>query len=108
VLDGYQGRFGVMSFDPRLPGLLRKTMPNVRRGLVIEAPLPTHQRSLALAVASPQFVAVEHVAIGEPWVAVLRGEMPVYAWTIATPEERVQAQVHSDALIWEADGRPRI
>jgi len=32
--------------------------------------------------------------------------MPVYSWTIATVEQRLQAQVHADALIWEADGRP--
>jgi hypothetical protein len=34
--------------------------------------------------------------------------MPVYSWTIATAEQRAQAEVHADALIWEADGRPGI
>jgi hypothetical protein len=34
--------------------------------------------------------------------------MPVYSWTIRTADQRAQAQVQADALIWEADGRPRI
>jgi len=34
--------------------------------------------------------------------------MPVYSWTIRTAEERRQAEVQADALIWEGDGRPRI
>ena len=50
----------------------------------------------------------EQMALGQDWVAELRRRMPVYGWTIATREERVKAQVHADALIWEADGRPRI
>jgi glycerophosphoryl diester phosphodiesterase len=108
ALANYRGPFGVMSFDPRLPGLLKAKLPNVRRGLVIETALPAHQRKLALALASPQFVAVEQTALGQPWVAAVRREMPVYAWTIASPEERGQAQVQADALIWEADGGPRI
>jgi hypothetical protein len=108
ALNGYRGPFGIMSFDPRLPRLLRPALPDVRRGLVIEAALPANQRKLALAIASPQFVAVEQMALDDRWVATLRQDVPVYAWTIASAQERTQAQVHSDALIWEADGGPRI
>ena len=106
-LRGYGGAFGVMSFDPRIPRLLKTNMPQVRRGLVIRDRLSAFKRPVALWLADPDFIAVERTALGKYWVAELRERMPVYSWTIATAEQRTQAGVHADALIWEADGRPR-
>ncbi len=105
-LAGYRGAFGVMSFDPRLPRLLKTNLPEVRRGLVIRANLPPFRRWAAIRFANPDFVAVEHAALGKPWVARLRERIPVYSWTIRTGAERRQAEVQADALIWEGDGRP--
>jgi glycerophosphoryl diester phosphodiesterase len=106
ALEGYDGAYGVMSFDPRLIRLVKTNMPDVRRGLVVRDSLPALRRRLALALANPDFVAVERTALGKPWVARRRERMPVYSWTIATPEQRAQASVQADALIWEANGRP--
>jgi glycerophosphoryl diester phosphodiesterase len=105
-LDGYDGRYGVMSFDARLPRLLKTNLPAVRRGLVVRHSLPPFKRWLALRLASPDFLAVDRAALGEAWVGHVRRRMPVYSWTVRTPAEREQARVHADALIWEADGRP--
>jgi glycerophosphoryl diester phosphodiesterase len=107
ALAGYRGAFGVMSFDPRIGRLLKTNMPGARRGLVIRDRLPPAKRRIALWLADPQFLAVERAALGKPWVARKRHRMPVYSWTIRTAEERAQAKVHADALIWEGDGRPR-
>jgi glycerophosphoryl diester phosphodiesterase len=107
-LAGYRGPFGVMSFDPRISRLLKTNMPDVRRGLVIRDGLPAWRRIVAMALADPQFIAVDRRALGKSWVARVRRRMPVYSWTIRTPAERAQASVHADALIWEADGRPGI
>ena len=106
-LARYEGPFGIMSFDARIPRLLKTNMPDFRRGLVIRDSLSTLRRRAALWIADPDFVAVERTALARPWVARIRERMPVYSWTIATPEQRSQAQVHADALIWEGDGRPR-
>jgi glycerophosphoryl diester phosphodiesterase len=105
-LRGYDGRFGVMSFDARLPRLLKTNLPNIRRGLVVRETLPPLRRWLAMKLASPDFLAVDRAALGQAWVARARQRMPVYSWTVRTAEERAQASVHADALIWEADGRP--
>jgi glycerophosphoryl diester phosphodiesterase len=105
-LRGYRGPYGIMSFDPMLVRSLKAHLPDVRRGLVIDAELSSFRRKLALSLADPQFVAVDRRVAGEAWVQSLRQSMPVYSWTIRTPEERAQAQVQADALIWEADGRP--
>jgi len=106
-LAGYGGPFGVMSFDPRIPRLLKTNLPDVRRGLVIRDSLPAMRRGAALWLADPDFIAVERTALAKAWVARIRERMPVYSWTITTPEQRAQAQVHADALIWEGHGRPR-
>ena len=106
ALDGYGGRFGVMSYDPRLPRWLKTNAPIIRRGLVIKDRLHPLKRSLAMWLADPDFLAVEAAALGKHWVERARRRIPVYSWTIRTAAERETAAVHADALIWEADGRP--
>ena len=106
ALAGYRGPFGVMSFDPRLPRLLKTNWPAVRRGLVVRDRLPRWKRQLAITLAAPHFLAVDRAALEQPWVASARRSLPVYSWTIRTPADREQARIHADALIWEADGRP--
>jgi glycerophosphoryl diester phosphodiesterase len=107
ALAGYDGPYGVMSFNPRIPRLLKTNMPMVRRGLVIRGDLAAVRRRTALWLADPHFVAVDKAALGKPWVAQLRKRILVYSWTIRTPADRETAEIHADALIWEGDGRPR-
>jgi glycerophosphoryl diester phosphodiesterase len=106
-LAGYLGPFGLLSFDARLLRRLRSELPGIRRGLNVSDSLPSLRRKLAIRIADPDFLGVELSAIGESCVARARSSMPVYCWTIRTPEERAQAEVQADALIWEGDGRPR-
>ncbi|RST29838.1 glycerophosphodiester phosphodiesterase [Sphingomonas ginkgonis] len=106
LLGRYKGPFGVMSFDPRLVRLARINLPRARTGLVVAAELPGWRRRLALALASPDFLAVDVAAIEQGWVARARRRMPVYSWTVRTRKQRQQVAVHADAPIWEGDGRP--
>jgi len=105
-LEGYGGPLGLMSFDARLPRLLKTNLPRIRRGLVVRDSLRPAKRWLAMRLASPQFLAVDVAALGKPWIARERARMPVYSWTVRTPEQRRTVAVHADAPIWEADGRP--
>jgi glycerophosphoryl diester phosphodiesterase len=105
-LAGYGGPFGVMSFDPRLPRLLRTDLPQVRRGLVVRDSLPKLRRWAAIQFADPHFLAIDRAALGKRWVARARQRVPIYSWTIRTAAERAQAAVQADSLIWEGDGRP--
>ena len=106
-LFAYRGRFGVMSFDPRVLRLLRRAMPEIRGGLLIEERRSFVERRMYQRIADPDFLAVEFPAIGQGWVSRAFERQPVYAWTIRAAEERVQAEVQAGALIWEGDGRPR-
>jgi len=105
-LAGYDGPFGVMSFDPRIPRLMKTNLPEVRRGLVVRDRLSAWKRFWAMWLADPQFLAVDVKALGKSWVEKPRERMPVYAWTVRDAALRQQASVHADAAIWEADGRP--
>ena len=102
------GPIGIMSFDPKVGGWLRRNALHIPRGLVVGKDLTRLRRWLAVTIAAPQFLAVDRECLGAPWVARIRRRMPVCAWTIRTPAERAQAAVQADALIWEADGGPRI
>ena len=106
ALAGYAGPIGIMSFDTRIPRLIRANLPHVRRGLVVRDRLPAWKRALAFWLADPQFLAVEVAALGKPWVQRVRRRMPVYSWTVRNADQRRQAEVHADAVIWEGDGRP--
>lgn len=106
ALNDYSGPFGVMSFDARMPRLLKTNLPHVRRGLVIKDRLGAWKRSWAMWLADPQFIAVEVAAVGKPWLERARRRLPVYTWTVRNAEQRRQAAVHADAAIWEDDGRP--
>ena len=107
ALGDYRGAFGVMSFDPRLPRWLKTNAPHIRRGLVIADRLSPIRRWGSMMLADPQFLAVDRAALGRAWVARARRRLPLYSWTIRTAAERAAAQPLADALIWEADGRPR-
>ena len=106
ALAGYRGRYGVMSFDPRLPRWLKTNAPEIRRGLVVSDRLSPVRRWFSMQLADPQFLAVDIDALGKRWVARARRHLPVYSWTMRTPADRKRATQHADALIWEADGRP--
>lgn len=106
ALANYTGPFGLMSFDPRIIRWIKTNASIVRRGLVVRDSLPMRERWLAMMTADPQFLAVEVAALGKTWVANARRKMPVYTWTVRTPDQRRLAVTYADAPIWEANGRP--
>ena len=107
ALGDYRGPYGVMSFDPRLSRWLNTNAPRVRRGLVISDKLSRLRRWISMWLADPQFLAIDIDALGKRWVARVRRRLPVYTWTVRTTADRETARAFADALIWEADGRPR-
>ena len=79
-LADYAGRFGVMSFDPRV---LTPAQDQHARGSprpdVLRASTPRFRRRLFLRLADPQFLAVELPALGQPWLGRVRRGRPLYA-----------------------------
>ncbi|GAA3999245.1 glycerophosphodiester phosphodiesterase family protein [Sphingomonas humi] len=106
TLVGHSGPVGVMSFDPRVPAWFARCATDIPRGLVIGDDVPRWRRTLSLAMARPDFVAVETSAAVKPWVARERSRRPVASWTVRTSDQRAALSNRVDALIWEGDGRP--
>ena len=106
-LADYAGPVGVMSFDPKVSRYFARNVPYRRRGLVFNDRASAFERWTSLRYASPHFVAVQRTLLGSRWASAVRTKRRLYSWTIASAEQRAQAEVHADALIWEGDGRPR-
>lgn len=106
ALADYRGPVAVMSFSPAVPRWFARHAPHLLRGLVLDTRLRPWWRALFLRTARPQFLAVDCRAIGQRWVAVQRGRMPVYSWTVRSPADRAAVASCADAPIWEGDGRP--
>lgn len=105
-LGGHDGPVGIMSFDPRVPAWFARHCPEPPRGLVIADHLPRLRRIASVALARPDFLAVETLAAARPWVAAQRRKRPVASWTVRTAADRLALSDRVDALIWEGDGRP--
>ena len=103
----YTGPVGVMSFEPKAIRWFGRHQPQMRRGLVISGRASAFDRWRSIRMAAPHFIAVDRAALARPWVGRARSRHWLYSWTIRTAADRETAQVHADALIWEADGRPR-
>lgn len=105
-LAAYAGPAGVMSFDPLVGRWYERERPYIQRGLVVKQRWSVFERRRRLAIAAPKFLAVDRALLRSRWAKRTRERWPLYSWTIRTADQRLQAAVHADALIWEADGRP--
>jgi glycerophosphoryl diester phosphodiesterase len=116
VLAGYDGPAGVMSFDPDPIAALRRTAPQLIRGIVMERyyrlphwdflSLP-RKRSLAFllhgATTRPAFLAcrVDDLATFAPRAARLMFGLPLLTWTVRSEQDRAMAARYADQIIFE-------
>ena len=107
ALLGYAGPVGVMSFSARAIRFVRKTAPDVRRGLVFSGRDVALRRFDKLQRAQPDFVAAKVTVIDKAWARSLRRDLPLYSWTARTSDDAAKVAKFADAPIWEGDGRPR-
>lgn len=110
VLEGYEGRHAVMSFDPRVSRWLRRHAPWIVRGLVMRQDRNPDARvgfarHVALWIARPDFVAFDVRALPDTFAASLREQgFPLLTWTVKTPELLTTARQFADAPIAEGAG----
>ena len=86
----YDGPFGVMSFDPRIPRLLKTNLPrgSTRPGRSrLPAAVETPRCFCGLPI--PDFIAVERTALAKPWVARFAAADARLQLDHRTPEQRV-------------------
>lgn len=114
VLEGYDGPYCLMSFDPDLIAAVRSLSPATIRGIVAERCEDPYYGALPLARqmelrtfshvsrTRPDFVSFYFEEL--PWapITALRSSgVPVISWTIRTPEQAVMARRCSDQITFE-------
>lgn len=114
----YAGPIALMSFDAAFVATLGKLAPKIPRGLItgIES-LPSNWRAMpagsekqvavdALLGAAPDGIAFHAIDVkmlpeAGAWIAKRPVRLPLFSWTIRTPEQREVAARLADAPIFE-------
>jgi glycerophosphoryl diester phosphodiesterase len=113
----YAGPIGLMSFDPAVMTIIRELAPSVPRGMVSGSfegegwwrERLSEERSFRLRhllesrPAAPDFYAYQVGALPTPVTRFVREVLgvPLFTWTVRTPEERAIAATWADAPIFE-------
>ncbi|MFV0298421.1 MAG: glycerophosphodiester phosphodiesterase family protein [Hyphomicrobiaceae bacterium] len=117
VLGRYRGPAAVMSFDPAYVAALKPVLPDTPRGVVAGVyrkgwlPEPFDEdlawrlsNLLTSRGAEPHFIAYCVDDLPTPVMRFWREGlgMPLFAWTVRTPEAMANARLWADAPIFEA------
>jgi len=113
----YRGPLALMSFDPAVMVAIRELAPAIPRGMVSGLyegqgwwrDKIDDQRAFALShflesrPVAPDFYAYDVTALPTPVTRFLREAkgLPLFTWTVRTPEQRRTAERWSDAPIFE-------
>ena len=116
VLKAYAGPMAVMSFDPGCVAAFRTLAPKLPRGVVQESlyddpewNILTPGRKWALGAllhlptSRPHFLAwyVRDLHCRAPRLARKLLGLPMLTWTVRTPQDRAQAALYADQVIFE-------
>lgn len=116
--SAYDGPVALMSFDRAIVAALGELAPTVPRGPVIggrqligsllasrsrRRESPAASRLFAAAPEGVAFYAVEIklAAVARTWMMRRGQDLPLFAWTVRTPRQRVRAARWADAPIFE-------
>jgi glycerophosphoryl diester phosphodiesterase len=108
AVDGYEGPYGVMSFNPQVGAWFARHAPQVLRGLVVTENGRRNfkgrvERALALWRSRADFLAYDVRDLPSRFAAAARRDgLPVYTWTVRTADDRARAAAHADQIIFEA------
>lgn len=114
VLEGYEGPYALMSFDPDIIVHVRERSPLTVRGIVADRTTDVYyshlplERRLELRTLShakctrPHFVSFCAGELPFQPIGRLRAAgLPVISWTIRTPDEARHARRYSDQITFE-------
>jgi glycerophosphoryl diester phosphodiesterase len=108
ALDGYDGLFGAMSFNPEIGAWFARHAPRMLRGLVVTESTRRGlrgriERPLALWRSRADFLAYDIRDLPSPFAGAARARgLPVYTWTVRSDPDRGRAAAQADQIIFEA------
>ncbi len=120
LTSAYAGPVALMSFDPGVMARLAALAPDIPRGIISGSYKPVRgddwwadklspsrrfrlRNLLESGPAKPSFFAYHVVSLRTPVVRFARSVMgvPMFTWTVRTPEDRAEAAGRADAMIFE-------
>jgi glycerophosphoryl diester phosphodiesterase len=114
VLEGYDGPYGLMSFDTEVIACLRELSPRTVRGIVADRTTDPSYNALPLAKrfsmrtfahlaeTQPHFVSYNWRELPfEPVTEIRNAGHPVITWTLRSKEEASQALRYCDQITFE-------
>jgi len=97
VLSGYRGAYAVQSFSPATVAWFRDAAPAITRGQLMDKDIG---RCMAMQRHThPDFLGCNIRKLPDHRVANAR--LPVLAWTVRSPSDRVRAGMFADNVIFE-------
>jgi glycerophosphoryl diester phosphodiesterase len=113
-LQGYRGRFALMSFDPDLVEAVREIDPTIIRGITADRmvddewkmlPLPKRMEMrhfTHLDRTAPHFVSYDvHGLPSDPVRHFRQNGLPVICWTVRSVETERRSHMHADQITFE-------
>jgi glycerophosphoryl diester phosphodiesterase len=97
VLSGYRGAYAVQSFDPAAVAWFRAHAPGVLRGQLMSEGIG--ERLARFPATRPHFLGCDIARLPDHRLAQTR--LPLLAWTVRSPSDRVRAAVFADNVIFE-------
>ena len=112
AIQGYQGDLCIESFDPRAVGWFAKNAPEIVRGqlsghqLKQSAHIDFAMRHLLVhCISRPDFLAYDYKKIGlAPRLCRAIFRVPLFFWTIRTPDAKAKAEQWNATPIFEKQG----
>ncbi len=111
ALEGYDGPFALMSFNPEVGAWFARNAPQMLRGLVVTESgrrgfRGRIERPLALWRSRADFLAYDIRDLPSRFAGAARERgLPVYTWTVRSEADRGRASAHADQIIFEAPAR---
>jgi glycerophosphoryl diester phosphodiesterase len=116
LLASYSGPVALKSFDPFVVAAVRRTAPEIPRGIVAESAYddpewdkltPEQKREMAnllhFGATEPDFLSwrVADLPCAAPFLCRHLKRMPVMTWTVRNEEDRRRAALHADQMVFE-------
>ena len=116
VTKAYDGPFVLKSFDPHVLVMLREIAPEIARGIIAmnaydyddyvglsAAEKHALANLLHFQETQPHFLSwrVGDLPSAAPFLCRSQLGLPVMAWTVRTPDDRVLAKAHADQMVFE-------
>ena len=111
LLEKYNGKYSIQSFDPRIVYWLKKNMPQISRGQISSKNIrEVKSRILKIllgkmvfnVITKPNFISYQYLSINEKFYKKQKNKgREVIAWTLKNKEDHEKIRDYCDMVVFE-------